>query len=669
MADINLRPLIFSLNCFVAAMLGLFVSFSLNLDSPGWVMTTVYITSQPLSGVMRAKAFYRLIGTLVGGVAMIAIVPNFVNAPELATLAIIVWVSLCIFLSVLDRTPRSYLFALSGYTAALIGFPSVQVPGSVFDVAISRMEEISIGVICAAVVHSVFFPASAFFAFQQKLGTTLKNFRLYAVAALSGSGTVSSVQQRRQIAADISELYVLGTSLRFDTAPFRPRIGDIRALDRAMVALLPLISAIEDRLNLLRGSGKLDKKFFAVISSAQDFMRASAPWPDAELVAFRSSSAAAVPAIHPKSEWTDLLKINVLTRLGEFVESWQSCLRLSENLGASKSESLKSDAKPSDAEFVHRDFGMALLSCLSVATAMGICAFTWIATAWTNGAFTVAIAAVLCGLFSSLDNPAPIIKKVAQVAALCTPIVIIIQFVLLPAVTGFLLLSLVLALVLIPAGIMMAIPAYAPFGLALSLAFSIELGVQPSYSADLASILNSNSAIVVGALVAAVITSLIRSIGAEESAARILRATYRDLAELADGRTLPTREQWASKMLDRVALLLYRQPFQSKPQHEFADALNNLLLGVNIIETRNAISKTPDIEGKDAAKMFQEIALHFRALAQDRVLPLKADLLGRIDAAIRQILAPDKRAVSGVTAMVGLRRTLYPEASPYLSRR
>ena len=59
---------------------------------------------------------------------MVAIVPNLVDAPELTTLAIILWVALCVFVSLLDRTPRSYMFVLSGYTAALIGFPSVLSP-------------------------------------------------------------------------------------------------------------------------------------------------------------------------------------------------------------------------------------------------------------------------------------------------------------------------------------------------------------------------------------------------------------------------------------------------------------------------------------------------------------------------------------------------------------
>src|ERR1700736_5931003 len=93
--DVGLRPIIFSVNCWLATILALFIAFSLDLKSPAWAMTTVYLTSQPLSGVMRAKtvyltsqplsgvmrakAVYRAIGTCIGGVAMVAIVPNLVN--------------------------------------------------------------------------------------------------------------------------------------------------------------------------------------------------------------------------------------------------------------------------------------------------------------------------------------------------------------------------------------------------------------------------------------------------------------------------------------------------------------------------------------------------------------------------------------------------------------
>ena len=261
---IGIRPIIFSVNCYIAAVLALFISFSLDLKSPAWAMVTVYLTSQPLSGALRAKAVYRVVGTFVGGAVMVAIVPNLVNAPELTTLAIILWVALCVFVSLLDRTPRSYMFVLSGYTAALIGFPSVLAPSATCvrhtGGAVSRVEEITLGVVCAAIVHSLILPKSVFSAFEDELRSAMAQARRWLAGGLIRQATPQDEMERRRIAADISELYSLGTSLRFDTSPHRPDIGFIRAFDRKMVALLPLLSAVEDRLTLLRGVGPLDTK-------------------------------------------------------------------------------------------------------------------------------------------------------------------------------------------------------------------------------------------------------------------------------------------------------------------------------------------------------------------------------------------------------------------------
>ena len=143
------------------------------------------------------------------------------------------------------------MFVLSGYTAALIGFPSVLAPGTVFDTAVSRVEEITLGVVCAAIVHSLIFPKSVFSAFEDKLRSAMAQARRWIGDVSLCRATVGEMERRR-IAADISELYSLGTSLRFDTSPHRPDIGFVRAFDRKMVALLPLLSAVEDRLTLLR---------------------------------------------------------------------------------------------------------------------------------------------------------------------------------------------------------------------------------------------------------------------------------------------------------------------------------------------------------------------------------------------------------------------------------
>jgi uncharacterized membrane protein YccC len=312
---------------------------------------------------------------------------------------------------------------------------------------------------------------------------------------------------------------------------------------------------------------------------------------------------------------------------------------------------------------MHTDPGVALLSALAAAIAMGLCAFFWIATAWPEGAGAVAFAAVACTLFASLDDPTPTQRTIITLLVLCIPIVIVYQFFVLPAIGGFELLCVVLAFTLIPAGLLMAIPAYAPIGLAAALAFCIEMNLQTSYTADLAVIINSNSAFVLGGAMGLTVTRLMRVIGTQVSARRLMRATYRDLANLADRRAFLTRDQWASRMLDRVALLLYRQPrFESHPQHEFADALEDLRLGVNIIETRSIAPSMSEPAQWALAVMFAGLAPHFRDLARGRIALLGDDLLRKIDIAIDEVAACTAATHACVAAIVGLRRTLYPEA-------
>jgi uncharacterized membrane protein YccC len=47
---------------------------------------------------------------------------------------------------------------LGGYTAAIIGFSAVTAPETIFDTALARVEEITLGILCSAVVSRVVFP-------------------------------------------------------------------------------------------------------------------------------------------------------------------------------------------------------------------------------------------------------------------------------------------------------------------------------------------------------------------------------------------------------------------------------------------------------------------------------------------------------------------------------
>src|ERR1041385_4036418 len=106
----------FALKTFAAAMLAYTSALWLDMPRPFWAMTTVFITANPLSGATSSKAVYRILGTLIGAAGTVVLIPNLVNAPELQSFAIAVWVGIFVYLSLIDGTPRAYVFMLAGYT-------------------------------------------------------------------------------------------------------------------------------------------------------------------------------------------------------------------------------------------------------------------------------------------------------------------------------------------------------------------------------------------------------------------------------------------------------------------------------------------------------------------------------------------------------------------------
>lgn len=138
----SLRDWLFSGKTFAASMLALYLGLYFQLPRPYWAMASVYIVSNPFVGATRSKALYRALGTALGAAAAILFVPPFVETPILFSIIVATWCGTLLYLAISDRTARSYVFMLAGYTMPLIALPTVADPSTIFDVAIARTEEI-----------------------------------------------------------------------------------------------------------------------------------------------------------------------------------------------------------------------------------------------------------------------------------------------------------------------------------------------------------------------------------------------------------------------------------------------------------------------------------------------------------------------------------------------
>src|SRR6202048_3520171 len=153
--------LIFSLKTFGAALLALYLAFWLGLDQPKWALMTVFIVSQPDSGFVLAKAFFRLLGTIAGTLVSMAQILALSQYGDLFLASIAAWIGLCNFAARAVRNFNSYGFLLAGYTAAIIGIPAALNPGGAYPLILARFTEIVLGIACAGVMSRLVLPRAS----------------------------------------------------------------------------------------------------------------------------------------------------------------------------------------------------------------------------------------------------------------------------------------------------------------------------------------------------------------------------------------------------------------------------------------------------------------------------------------------------------------------------
>jgi uncharacterized membrane protein YccC len=659
---------IFSINSFAAAMLALYIGFSIGLPRPYWAMLTVYITAQPLTGALRSKALFRVLGTGLGATAAIALIPPLANAPVLLSLAMAGWAGLCLYLSLLDRTPRAYVFMLAGYTAAIIGFPSVNAPGEVFETGLARVEEIVLGIGCATVVHSVVFPRDVAGVLNLQAAKYLKDARDWIGEALAARDPQEiDAARRRRLASDVTELQILATHLPFDTSNLRPRTHAVRALQDRLALLLPLLTGVEDRVTALRADAALPPEVASLLPAVAAWTAEDNPPREASIDLIARCAALTPAFAEGPAAWAELLTASAMARLGQLIEALQETRELVAYLADPRAVPAQLDpvVRARARRPLHRDHGLAALSAFALAAAVLACCAFWWSTAWPEGAVAAMMAAVFASFFATQDDPAPALIGFLGWTLVALPIAALYLFAILPAIDGFPLLALSLLPVLFVLGYLQADPSQYGRAMPLIIGFAGALSLQEVFTADFPSFVNASLAQIVGIGAALSATRLFRTLSASWSARRLLRRGWRALSDLAAAPRPPSAEGWTSAMLDRLGLVTPRLAVAAPDEAlQDADVLVDLRLGLNLIDLKGVQRSMPPSAAVD--RTLEGVSTLYARRAAGRSVPDAADTLKSLDAALGDMTRhprPNERRV-GLIALTGLRRTLYPEAPP-----
>src|SRR5262245_57274390 len=113
-------PLLFRLRLWASVCLALYVAFWLELDSAYWAGTSAAIVCQPHLGASLRKGWFRMIGTVVGAVAIVMLTACFPQDRAAFMVGLALWGAACAFVATVLRNFAAYAAALAGYTAAII---------------------------------------------------------------------------------------------------------------------------------------------------------------------------------------------------------------------------------------------------------------------------------------------------------------------------------------------------------------------------------------------------------------------------------------------------------------------------------------------------------------------------------------------------------------------
>ncbi|HUI14761.1 MAG TPA: FUSC family protein [Xanthobacteraceae bacterium] len=582
-------PLLFGVRLWASVCLALYVAYWLELDNAYWAGTSAALVCQPRLGASLRKGWFRMIGTLVGAVVIVVLTACFPQERFGFLFCLALWGGACALVATLLRNFAAYAAALAGYTAAIIASDQLGATGGlngeVFTLAITRVSEIWIGIVCAGVVLA----GTDFGGAPRRLAAQFADLSAQIasgfVATLTLAGVTSSDPQqpirrellRRAIALEpiIDESTGESSRLHYHSPVLRA------AIDGLFAALAAWRSVSERLMRMPADAAQSDAN--VVLHGIPHELRIDAQrgnltnWV-ANPSKMRGVCEAAVQALVAMPADTQSLRL-LADHTANVLSGFAGLLN---GLALLVADPARPRSRVRGGKLYVPDWLPGFVNAGRACVTIGAVEVFWIITQWPNGASAIVFAAVTVILLSpKADESYAYAMKFmigVGIAAICAAIIL---FAGLPNVETFAGFSFVMGLFMVPAGALMAQSwNAATFGPMVG-NFVPLLAPANHMSYSTVQFYNAALAIIVGCGVAALSFRLLPPLSPAFRAQRLLQLTLLDLRRLATQAVPQLRENWEGLIYSRlVALPDAAEPLQ---RAQLATALS---VGIELIELR-----------------------------------------------------------------------------------
>ena len=586
-----LRPavpaLLFGIRLWVSVCLALYVTFWLELDNAYWAGTSAAIVCQPSLGASLRKGWFRLVGTVVGAVAIVVLSACFPQSRGGFLVSLALWGAACGFMATLLRNFAAYAAALAGYTAVIIAGDELGATGgtngAAFTLAVTRASEICIGIVCAGLVLAI----TDFGGARRQLGGLLGGISADIGRGLAASLRLAGPAQaatrlgrwdavRRVVALDPIMDQALGeaSDLRYHARTLQAAVDGLLAALSGWRTVAFHLECMPDEAGRQQAEAVLRQFPPELASPAEQSDQAG--WADQALRLHRHCertvrALVALPADTPSQR---LLADRTAEALRGLSCAFNGLALVVDPENAVNWQGIRRFRVP--------DLLPPLVNALRVFLTIGAASLFWIATEWPNGATAITFAAVAVILLSPRDEHAYTASvQLALGTGVGAIAAAILDFAVLPGEQIFAGFCLALGLVLVPLGVLAKQPRWAPLSLVTTANFIPLLSPANQASYDPQQFYNAALGIVGGAAIGALSLSLMPPIPPAMRVRRLLALTLRDLRRLARGRRLWAADAWEARVFGRLSVL----PEQAEPMARVW-LLAALSVGTEIVRLR-----------------------------------------------------------------------------------
>jgi uncharacterized membrane protein YccC len=528
----------FAAKTTAAGLLALLVAFTFNLDQPYWALLTVFIVSQPQqSGLVLAKSFYRIIGTVIGAAVALLLVALCAQERVLFLGGLALWIGLCTFGSQYARNSAAYSFVLSGYTLAIVGIPSALDAGNAYYIAVGRVTEISLGIIVAATVNQVVLPSSLARSLWRAVADARAGLADYAVALFAVGDTAPL---RAKLLGQAIEIENSRASAIFEDREIRDRSNSLRLLDAALINAVDVAQLLRRTLDVL---GRTTAPTLAGVGDAiAEATAAIKGWRAGAIDAAGLNrrlvrARARLPLV--RELWRDpsapdeevIRRVAAIARLREFFTALTAYAEAFEVFVSGERPTMRRIGFARSNDPVG-----ALWTGLRAALAVFLVSGFWILTDWPHGSTAAILGAVATARLATMAPAVPVALGGTVIFALSTIPAFVIVEILLPLANGFAMFALAVAPMLFLCAFLMAHKKTMLIGYLSALLFASAGQFLNRMVYDPVGFINTSIAAVVAAATAMVLWAIVAPATPEAARRRFGRAARKAFERIAQRR-------------------------------------------------------------------------------------------------------------------------------------